>query len=142
MYLLFSLLSTSLVDIHPNITYINSHNKNGWVCNKHEFNMYNNITTGVPGWLSRLSVWLLVLARVMISWFLGLSLTLGSVLLVRSLLRILSLCLCLCLCLSLSLSLSPLPCSLSHSLSLSLSPKNKISKLKKNYIITKMWNSV
>ena len=33
---------------------------------------------GAPGWLSQLGVWLLILAQVMISWFVGLSPTLGS----------------------------------------------------------------
>ena len=44
----------------------------------------------VPGWLSQLSVQLLVSAQVMISWFMSSSLALGSVLTVRSPLGILS----------------------------------------------------
>ena len=53
---------------------------------------------GALGWPSQLGVRLLVSARVVISWFVRLSPTLGSVLAVRNLLEILSL--------SLSLSLS------------------------------------
>ena len=45
---------------------------------------------GAPGWLSRLSVGLLVWAQVVISWFVSSSPPLGSVLTVRSLLGILS----------------------------------------------------
>ena len=59
------------------------------------------VHTGAPGWLSRLSVRLLVSVQVMISQFLGLNSALGSVLRVGSLLGILSLSLpnsrCLCL---------------------------------------------
>ena len=47
---------------------------------------------GARGWLSRLSVRLLVSAQVMTSWFLSSSPTLGSTPTVRSLLGILSLC--------------------------------------------------
>ena len=46
---------------------------------------------GAPEWLSRLSVQLLVLAQVMISWFMSLSPALGSVLTVQNLPGILSL---------------------------------------------------
>ena len=46
---------------------------------------------GAPGWLSQLSLRLLVLAQIMILWFAVLSLTLGSALTARDLLRILSL---------------------------------------------------
>ena len=46
---------------------------------------------GVPGWLSLLSVWRLILAQVMISWFVGWSLESGYMLTVWSLLGILSL---------------------------------------------------
>ena len=46
--------------------------------------------TGAPEWLSWLSIWLLVAAQVMVSQFVGLSPTLGSVLAVWSLLGILS----------------------------------------------------
>ena len=56
------------------------------------------LVTGAPGCLSRLGIWFLVLAQIMISWFLSLSPASGSVLTVWSLLGI------LCLCLSLSLS--------------------------------------
>ena len=45
---------------------------------------------GAPGWLSQLSVRLLILAQVMISQFLSSSPTLGSMLTVQSLLGILS----------------------------------------------------
>ena len=57
-------------------------------------------TQGAPGWLSRLSIWLLILAEVMISWSMGSSPTSGSALTVWSLLGILSLSLSLSLCLS------------------------------------------
>ena len=40
---------------------------------------------GAPGWLSQLSVRLLILAQVMVSWFVGSSLALGSLLTVQSL---------------------------------------------------------
>ena len=46
---------------------------------------------GAPGWLSQLSVGLLVLAQVMISWFVGLRPASSSVLTAQSLLGILSL---------------------------------------------------
>ena len=60
----------------------------------------------VPGWLSLLSVWLLISAQVMISWFVGSSPVLGSVL-TAQILSLLSLCPSCCSCmLSLSLSLS------------------------------------
>ena len=62
--------------------------------------------TGVPGWLSRVSIWLLIWAQVTISRFMGSSPALGSVLTVQSLRGILSL---------------PLPCVFSLSLSQSLS---------------------
>ena len=69
---------------------------------------------GVRAWLSCLSVWLLILAQVMISWFMNLSPVSGSELTEWSLLGILS------LHLSLSLCLSP---TLLHVLALSLSIK-------------------
>ena len=50
----------------------------------------------VPGWLSQLSVGLLVSARVMVSWFVSSSPTLGSMLTVWSLLGTLSFPLSLC----------------------------------------------
>ena len=46
---------------------------------------------GMPGWLSWLSIWLLLLAQVVISLFMSSSPTSGSVLTVWSLLGILSL---------------------------------------------------
>ena len=46
---------------------------------------------GVPGWLSQLSIWLLISAQAMISWFMSSNPASGSVLTVRSLLGILSL---------------------------------------------------
>ena len=67
---------------------------------------------GAPGWLSQLGVQFLILAQVMISWFVSLSPVLGSVLTVQSLLRIFFL----------PLSAPPL---LTLSLSLSLSKVNK-----------------
>ena len=72
-------------------------------------NFFKNkkIFIGMPGWLSWLSVWLLVSAQVMISQFVSLSPTLGSTLIMQSLLGVLSL--------SLSLSLPPLALSLSLS---------------------------
>ena len=80
--------------------------------------------TGVPGWLSQLSVRLLILAQVMISRFVGWSPVSVSVLTAQSLLG----------SLSLSLSLwAPRP---AHSLHLSL----KINKLKK--IIFKKINKI
>ena len=60
---------------------------------------------GVPGWLSQLNVWLLVLTQVMISQFVSLSLVLGSMLMVQGLLGFLSLSPSFSLSLSLSLSL-------------------------------------
>ena len=51
--------------------------------------------TRVPGWLSWLSVRLLISPQVMISQFVGLSLALGSALTAQSLLGILSPCLSL-----------------------------------------------
>ena len=50
----------------------------------------NEIWSGVPGWLSQLSIWLLISAQFMISWFVGLSPTSGFTLTERSLLGILS----------------------------------------------------
>ena len=65
---------------------------------------------GAPGWLSQLSILLLILAQVVISQRVGSNPALDSVLTVQSLLGILSL--------SPSLSLSlPFPCPLSLSLS-------------------------
>ena len=84
--------------------------------------MFESSFLGVPGWLNRLSVWLLVSAQVMISWFMGLSPSSGSVITAWSLLGILSF--------SLSLSLCPSP---AYALSLSLSlKKNTFFKVKKN----------
>ena len=60
----------------------------------------------MPGWLSRLRVQLLVLAQVMILWFVGSSPTLGSELTAWSLLGILSLPFSLPLPLSCCLRLS------------------------------------
>ena len=62
-------------------------------------------TSRVPGWLSWLSIWLLILAQVMISWFKSSSLTSGSMVTMRSLFGILSLCRSLPLPHSLDLSL-------------------------------------
>ena len=69
------------------------------------YNPYQNINSflGAPGWLSHLSVGLLILDQVMVSWFVGSS----PMLTAQSLLGILAL---------------PLPCSL-HSLS-----QNKLKK--------------
>ena len=53
---------------------------------------------GMPGWLSRLSIQLLVSAQVMLSQFVRLSPKSGSVLTAQSLLGILSFSLCLSLC--------------------------------------------
>ena len=50
---------------------------------------------GAPGWLSRLGVWLLISAQVMISGLVRLSPVLGSALTVQGLLGILSLSLSL-----------------------------------------------
>ena len=69
---------------------------------------------GVPGWLSWLSVQLLISAQVTVSWFVGLSPALGSALTTRNLLGFSFS----------SLSLCPFP---AHALSLPL----KINKLKK-----------
>ena len=55
------------------------------------------VNPGAPGWLSQLSIELLVLAQVMISWFMRSSPTLGSVLTLQSLLGIPSLSLSLLL---------------------------------------------
>ena len=75
---------------------------------------------GAPEWFSQLGNRLLVLARVMISWFVGSSPTSGSKLMVWSLLEILSL--------SLSLSFCPSSaCSLSLSQDKELSIKKKTS---------------
>ena len=57
---------------------------------------FKNTATGAPGWFSRLIVWLLVSAQVMISWFVSSSPESGSVLRVWSLLGVLSLSLSLC----------------------------------------------
>ena len=51
----------------------------------------NRCSLGVHGWLSQLSIWLLILAQVMISRFVSLSPALGSALTVQSLFGILSL---------------------------------------------------
>ena len=53
-------------------------------------------SVGAPGWLSQLSVQLLVSTQVMISWFVSSNPALGSALTVQSLLGILSLSLPLC----------------------------------------------
>ena len=70
---------------------------------------------GAPGWLSRLSVRLLISAQAVISWFVSLSPTSGSVLTVWGLLGI--------LCLPLPL---PLPC--------------QIVNLKKKYTLCSSWD--
>ena len=75
-------------------------------------------------WVAQ-SVKLPTLAQVMISWFMGSSPTLGSVLTAQSLA-------CFRFCVSLSLSF-PIPCSCSVSVSLSLSKIN-IKELKKKRI--------
>ena len=62
---------------------------------------------GVPGWLSWLSIWLLISAQVMISWFVSSSPKTGSALTVQSLLGILSPSLSAPLLLVLSLMHSP-----------------------------------
>ena len=72
-----------------------------------------------PGWLSLLSARLLILAQAMISWFMNLSPTWGSALVVQSLPAWDSL--------SLPLSL-PLPCLLFLSLSLS-QKKKKVTEI-------------
>ena len=54
----------------------------------------NETSKGAPGWLSWLSVQLLISAQVMISRFVSSSPTLGSVLTVQSLLGILALPFC------------------------------------------------
>ena len=53
-----------------------------------------NKVGGAPGWRSQLSIQLLISAQVMVSWLMGSSPALGSVLTVQSLLGILSLSLC------------------------------------------------
>ena len=60
------------------------------------FSAIKKKTVGTPGWLSRLSVRLLVFAQVMASQFVSLSPALGSILTAQSLLGILSLSLSLC----------------------------------------------
>ena len=77
------------------------------------------LADGALGWLSQLSLHLLISAQVMISWFMGWSSMSGSALTVWSLLRILSL---------------PLPLPLPFSLS--LSKINKINFFKKEGRIT------
>ena len=67
---------------------------------------FKKMHRGVPGWLSWLNIWLLILARVMISLFVSLSPALGSARTVWSLLGILSFCPSPTRSLSLSLSLS------------------------------------
>ena len=47
------------------------------------------MNSGAPGWHSQLSVWLLVLVQVMISWFMSSNPTSGSALMLQSLLGIL-----------------------------------------------------
>ena len=71
---------------------------------------------GVPGWLSRLSVQLLIFTQVMISQFMGSSLQSGSELIAQSLEPALD---------SVSTSLCPFP---TRALSLSLSKINKTFK--------------
>ena len=77
------------------------------------------------GWLSQLSIQLLILAQVMISQFVSSSLISGSALAVQSLLRILSPSLWASSAHALSLSLFPSP---SLPLPLSLFFKNKLKK--------------
>ena len=79
-----------------------------------------------PGWLSSLSIQLLISAQVMISWFVTFSLELGSELKVRNLLRVLSLSVSLSL--SLYLPLSALPGMLSLSCSPSVVHTRSLKK--------------
>ena len=69
-------------------------------------NLETDFFCGTPGWLGQLNVCLLVLAQIMISWFVRLSPDLGPVMTVWSLLGIPSFPLSLCpspaFCLSLS----------------------------------------
>ena len=88
---------------------------------------------GAPGWLSWLSVQILVSARIMISWLMSLSPASGSALTVWSLLGILSL----------FLSLLSLPCS--RAVSLCLKKKKKEKKEKDDcpecaFCITSSWS--
>ena len=69
-----------------------------------------NTHFGAPEWLSQLSIWLLILAQVMISWFMSSSPASGSVLTA-----------CFGFCVSISLCLFP-----AHALSLSHSLKNNV----------------
>ena len=69
-----------------------NNNKNSLSENTPFGKLLGGVRLGVPGWLSRLTVRILVSAQVMISWFVGPSPVLGSTLPVRSLLGILSLC--------------------------------------------------
>ena len=78
---------------------------------------------GASGWLSRLSIRLLMSAQVMISWFVGSSPAWGTALTAWSLLGILS------LPLSLSLSAPPL-LKLSLSFSLKMNTLKKLKKLR------------
>ena len=55
---------------------------------KIEVELRNPLILGVPGWIRWLSIQLLISAQVVISWFMGLSPTLGSVLTVQSLVEI------------------------------------------------------
>ena len=72
--------------------------------NRMDQSVFKTLRWGVPGWLSQI-IWLLILAQVIISQFMGLGPTSGSVLTVWNLLGILSLSLCSSL-LVLSFSLS------------------------------------
>ena len=75
-------------------------------CRDSEENEVREKTSGVPGWLSRLSVWLLIPAQVMISGFVSSSPASNSALTVWSLLGILPLSLSAPPLLVLSLSLT------------------------------------
>ena len=78
----------------------------GIPCNPLHSLSFENLKLGAPGWLSWLSVQLLVSAHIMISQFGSSSPTLGFALIARNLLEILSLFLSLCLSPACSLSLS------------------------------------
>ena len=85
----------------------------------------NKYKLRAPGWLSQLSIWLLISVQVMISQFMRSSPESGSTLTELSLLEILS------LSLSLSLSLCPSPASLSQNKeTLKKRKKRKISQYK------------
>ena len=74
---------------------------------------FENPEVGAPGWLSRLSIRLSISAQIMISWFMGSSPTLGSVLSLEP-----------------AWASSSFPVSLCSSPASSLSLKNKLKKKK------------